>query len=106
MLGLIDRYDNTARVFCVLENTTKENLLPIITKNVYTYEYERDIDLRTRIYSDCFSSYRENDLKYMGFVLHRANHSVWFGQGLFHPNIIEGIWACLKRLSNNFSFKF
>ena len=39
MFCLIDRYDNTARVFCVMENRTKENLLPIITKNVYAHEY-------------------------------------------------------------------
>ena len=90
MFGLIDRYDNTASVFCVMENRTKENLLPIITKNVYTHEYEREIDLRTRIYSDYFASYRENDFSNMDFVLHRANHSVWFFQGRFHTNTIEG----------------
>ena len=41
--------------------------------------------------------------------MHSVNHSVWFGQGRFHTNTIEGLWACLKRLSNNFSglnFKF
>ena len=86
MFGLIDRYDNTASVFCVMENRTKENLLPIITKNIYTYEYQREIDLRTPIYSDCFASYRENGLANMDFILHRVNHSVWFGQGRFHTN--------------------
>ena len=39
----------------------------------------------------------------MGYILHRANHSVWFGQGLFHINNIEGLWSQIKRLSNNFS---
>ena len=86
MFGFIDRYDNTPHVFCSMENRTKENLLPIITKNIYPYEYEREIDLRTPIYSDCFASYRENDLANMDFILHRVNHSVWFGQGRFHTN--------------------
>lgn len=27
---------------------------------------------------------------------------MWFGQGRFHTNTIEGLWACLKRISNNF----
>ena len=39
----------------------------------------------------------------MGYILHRVNHSVWFGQGLFHTNSIEGLWSQIKRLSNNFS---
>ena len=38
----------------------------------------------------------------MGYVLHRVNHSVWFGQEMFHTNSIEGLWACIKRISNNF----
>ena len=91
MFGLKDIYDNSSRVFCVMENRTKENLLPIITKNIYTHEYEGDIDLRTRIYSYCFTSYRENDFANMDFVLHRVNHSVWFSQGRFHTNTIEGL---------------
>ena len=86
MFGFIDSYDNTPRVFCSMENRTKENLLPIITKNIYTYEYQREIDLRTPIYSDCLASYRENGLANMDFILHRVNHSVWFGQGRFHTN--------------------
>ena len=42
-------------------------------------------------------------LKIWGYILHRANHSVWFGQGLFHTNSIEELWSQIKRLSNNFS---
>ena len=89
-----------------MENRTKENLLPIITKNACTHEYEGDIDLRTSIYSDCFASYRENDFSNMDFVLHCVNHSVCFGQGRFHTNTIKGLWVCLKNLPNNFWFKF
>ena len=37
------------------------------------------------------------------YVLHRVNHSVWFGQGNFHTNTVEGLWGCLKRISNNFT---
>jgi len=28
---------------------------------------------------------------------------VWFGQGSFHTNTIEGIWSRLKRLTENFN---
>ena len=116
MFGMIDRADKEARVFCVMNNRTKENLLPIIKENIYTYnENENEenedsdennnlaISLKTRIYSDCYSVYQTNDFKDMGYILHRVNHSVWFGQGLFHTNSIEGLWSQIKRLSNNFS---
>ena len=114
MFGMIDRADKEARVFCVMNNRTKENLLPIIKENIYTYDENEenedsdeninlDISLKTRIYSDCFSVYQANDFKDMGYILHRVNHSVWFGQGLFHTNSIEGLWSQIKRLSNNFS---
>ena len=103
MLGLIDRYDNSARVFCVMYNRTKENILFYIINNVLTQNFiEGNLDLRTRVYSDCFSVYQQNDFANLGYVLHRVNHSVWFGQGRFHTNSIEWLWACLKRISNNF----
>ena len=57
----------------------------------------------TRIYSDCFLSYQVNDFNSSGYILHRANHSVWFGQGSFHANNIEGVWSRVKRWTNNFS---
>ena len=31
------------------------------------------------------------------------NHSVWFGQGMFHTNSIEGLWSSIKPISNNFA---
>ena len=114
MFGMIDRADKEARVFCVMNNRTKENLLPIIKENIYTYDENEenedsdeninlDIGYKTRIYSDCFSVYQANDFEEMGYILHRVNHSVWFGQGLFHTNSIERLWSQIKRLSNNFS---
>ena len=39
----------------------------------------------------------------MGYILHKVNHSIWFGQGLFHTNTVEGLWSQLKRLTNDFS---
>ena len=39
----------------------------------------------------------------MRYILLRVNHSVWFGQDLFHTNTVEGLWSQFKRLSNNFS---
>ena len=39
----------------------------------------------------------------MGFLLKKVNHSIWFGQGLFHTNSIEGLWSSIKRISNHFA---
>ena len=39
----------------------------------------------------------------MGYRLHRVNHSVWFVQGSFHTNTVEGLWSTIKRINNNFS---
>ena len=79
MFGLIDRADKEARVYCVLNNRTKENLLPIIKRNVLTYEIDNSLDLKTRIYSDCYTSYQSRDFEELGYILHRVNYSVWFG---------------------------
>ena len=57
----------------------------------------------TKIYSDCFSSSQKDDFKELGFVLHRVNHSVQFGRGMFHTNIIEGLYSQIKRIKNDFS---
>ena len=112
MFGIIDRSNKDCRVFCVLDNRSRESLLPIIIKNVYTYndlsQYNtsRDIhkySLSTRIYSDCWAAYSKEDFKNEGYILHRVNHTVWFGKGLFHTNTIEGLWSQIKRLNNNFS---
>ena len=111
MFGIINRATKEARVFCVLNNRTKENLLPIIKNNIATDENENNEDedlseaesVKTRIYSDCFRSYQVNDFKEMGYILNRVNHSVWFGYGLFHTNSIESLWGQLKRYTNNFS---
>ena len=87
-----------------MTNPLRENLIPRIEQNVYTNAIPlNNIDMRTRVYSDCYVVYRESDFSPRGFLLHKVNHSVWFGYGLFHTNIIEGLWSCLKRLSNHFS---
>ena len=86
MFGIINRATKEARVFCVLNNINKENLLPIIKNNIATDENENNEDedlseaesVKTRIYSDCFRSYQVNDFKEMGYILNRVNHSVWF----------------------------
>ena len=104
MFGLIDRSSKEARIFSVMNDRRKEKLLSLIKNNAYTYDIiEDNRDYRTRIYSDCYSVYRQSDFNEMGFLLHRVNHSIWFGQGLFHTNTVEGLWACIKRITNNFS---
>ena len=104
VFGIIDRSDKQARLFCVMNNRTKQNLLPLIKNNVNTIApIDGNNEYTTRVYSDCFSSYQERDFTEMNFILHRVNHSVWFGRGSFHTNTVEGLWSCIKRLSNNFS---
>ena len=108
MFGIIDRGTKEARVFCVLNNRTKENLLPLVKNNIITDEINNvvmpeDENVQTRIYSDCFRTYQVNDFKDMGYILKRINHSVWFGIGLFHTNNIESLWGQIKRYTNNFS---
>ena len=108
MFGMIERKSKEARIFCVLNNRTKENLLPFVKNNIITEEYEdanmpENFSLKTRIFSDCFASYQVNDFKEMGYILKRVNHSVWFGYGLFHTNNIESLWGQIKRYTNNFS---
>ena len=56
-----------------------------------------------RVYSDCWSAYNEIEFKNEGYILHRVNHSVWFGSGLFHTNTIVVLWSQIKRLCNYFT---
>ena len=83
MLGLIDRITKEARIFCVLENSTRDNLLPFVKENVNTNDnQEEEISeaesTKTRIYSDCFQSYQVSDFARMNYILKRINHSIWF----------------------------
>ena len=70
MFGIIERNTKEARIFCVLNDRTKNNLLPIVQNNVNTVK-EEDDDLlddesvKTRKYSECYSSYQVNDFKEM-----------------------------------------
>ena len=63
MFGLIDRVTKEARIFCVLNDRTKNNLLPLVKNNVLSNdmnEFEDDENMEidekyqnnTRIYSD------------------------------------------------------
>lgn len=104
MFGLIDRVDKKAKVFCVMSDRRKETLLPLVKKHVYTSGLENENpEFATRIYSDCFSVYQVSDFADMGFLLKKVNHSIWFGQGLFHTNSIEGLLSSIKRISNHFA---
>ena len=87
-------------------------MLPILKANVTTIndlnEYENDEEIKiyslcTRIYSYCWRANQINDFYENGYLLHRINHSVWLGSGLFHTNTVEGLWAQIKRLCNNFA---
>ena len=114
MFGLVHRETKEARVYCVLNDRSKNNLIPIIKRNVIT-NYNEDEDYpdlneenstKTRIYSDCWSTYQVKDFNQLGYILRRVNHQVWFGYGLFHTNTIETVWGHLKNNINMLNSKF
>ena len=110
MFDIYDRGSNDVRIFYVDNNRTKETLLPILKKHIYTY-YERiennndpnEINYPTRIFSDCFQTYQISIFNNLGYKLYKVNHSVWFGQGHFHINSIKGTWSRIKSLSRSFN---
>lgn len=87
MFGLIQRDTKEACVFCILNNRTKHNLLLIVKNNVSTAINEDNENInvienescKTRIYSDCYSSYQINDFHDMGYILETTEslHLVW-----------------------------
>ena len=108
MLGIIDRISKEARIFCVLNNRTADNLMTIIKNNIVTtnninINIEDDSNKIPLIYSVSFTTHQPNNFRQNGYIWKRVNHSVWFGYGNFHTNNIEGLWSQIKRLSNNFS---
>ena len=49
-----------------MNDRSKEKLLPYVKNNIYTPGIEDNREFATRIYSDCFSSYREEEFTNMG----------------------------------------
>ena len=110
MFGIYDRGTHDIRIFYVDNNRTKETLLFIIEKHIYSYynniennEDPNEENYPTRIFSDYFQAYQVNDFNSLGYKLYKVNHSIWFGQGHFHTNSIEGTWSKLKRLTRSFN---
>ena len=65
IFGIIDRTTKEARLFSILNNRTKECLLPLLTINGeanlnLNMENEKYL-INTRVYSDMFASYQQND---------------------------------------------
>ena len=63
MFGIIDKISKEARIFCVLNNRTADNLMKIIknyiaTTNNININLEDDNNEIPRIYSDSFTSYQ------------------------------------------------
>ena len=79
----------------MLNDLSKNNLIPIIKKNAITnYNEEEDYpdlneenNTKTRIYSDCWSAYQLNDFNQLDYILRRVNHSFWVGYGLIQLNL-------------------
>ena len=88
MIGITYSFSKNARVWCVMNDRPKEKLLTYMKNNIYTLGIEDNSEFATRIYSDCFSSYREEDFTNMGYV---------FAQG--EPFGLVSI----KHISNNFA---
>ena len=84
---IIPQDTKEASVYFVLNDRAKNCLLPIVKKIVATAVDENDINesesYKTRIYSDCYSSYQINDFSNLGYILKPVNHWVWF------RNIVE-----------------
>ena len=85
-----------------MSDWTRNRLIDIIKKNVYTDIINDIDDFRTRIYSDSYASYQVNDFDALGFKLNKVNHSVWFDLGLFHRNTV-GRLSDIKRISYDLS---
>lgn len=80
IFGMISRETKDARIFCILNNRTTNNLLPIIKNNVITTRDEeenmpQEFSVKTHIYLDCYASYQPNDFKNLGYILKSVNHS-------------------------------
>ena len=106
MFGAIDRNTKDARIWCVLKDRTKDRLLPFVKKYINTDRADQEDEIhsiRTRVFSDSFSSYQVSDFSNLGFILKRINHSVWFGTGYLHSNTIESLWHQIKSINNNFT---
>ena len=64
MFGLIDRQTKNARVYCVLSDRTKNNLIPIVKSIVSTNVFDDEIEgnlseilsIKTRIYTDIYQN--------------------------------------------------
>ena len=116
MFFLVDRNNKEVRIFTVLNNTTKNKLLPLVKNNVFTPQEEdyMDIDndnnqiieerfsIKTIVFSNSFSSYQQSDFINLVLILKSVNHSVWFGIGSLHTNTIESLWHQVKSITNNF----
>ena len=109
MFGLVDRGHYDIRIYYVNNNRLRDTLLPLVKENCYTYyntllsnNDENENYPATRIYSDCFQPYQINDFYNCGYILNRVNHLIWFGQGSFHTNNVEGVWSKIKRWNNDF----
>ena len=67
ILEFIQRNTKEARIYCVLNDRTKSNLLSMVQNDVATdnsnYNLPEEESCKTLIYSDCFSSYRANDFR-------------------------------------------
>lgn len=67
MFGLIDCITKEARIFYVLENRTKDNLLSRVKENFNTNDNEEEVSEsesnKTLIYSECFQSYQVSDFE-------------------------------------------
>ena len=56
MFGLIDRTGKQARIYCVMDDRTCNNLLEIVNNNVYSLNPNKEDEMITKIYSDYFNS--------------------------------------------------
>ena len=100
VFGLYDRGTKEVRLCVVGNDRSRNNLLPIIQRHVFTNEHmdSDDNDYRTRIYSDGWGAYTTNEIEEMGFLHRRVVHEN--RRGSFHTNSIESYWSRFKHCTH------
>jgi len=75
MFGMIDRADKEARVYCVLDDRSHENLISYVRNNIYTVndDLDRENSLNTRIYPIALQAInlrllKKLDINYIGQI--------------------------------------
>ena len=68
-----------------------------ISKKITLEIIQEVTSVKTRVFSDSFSSYQVQDFSNIGLILKRVNH------GSLHTITIESLWHQKQSITNNFT---